>query len=346
MKHFHLALASWGPPLLDLERLNSIRLSAVPWFQKVTARFLLMPNYNLPPRVKIRLEGTENIPNEPVIYAMNHTDKYNYWPFQYRLWRKMDRFTATWVKGKYYQHPLLGKFLEMTNNIPAASRGYLIAKDFKLTMGRAPRPEEYAFLRELVNHVGKMDDKLDTSSVPAPILQRARNILGVYFDPRRETYGHCIDRLFRKMMGRFVQLNEQAFELGLDVIIFPQGTRSKRLSKGRIGLGQIALKFKRPVVPVGCNGSDRAYPGNSPLAKGGNEITYRIGTPIRYEDVPQFHVDDDFEPFTPEAEKQYKPQFQGYVDLVMDKINNLLDSEYRYSNDQQSLGVKGTARFV
>lgn len=331
--------------MLDLERLNSIRLSSEPWFQKVTAYLLLMPNYSLPPRVSITLEGNENLPDEPVILAMNHTDKFNYWPFQYQLWRQLGRFTATWVKGKYYQHPLMGRFLEMTNNIPAASRGYLIAKDFKLTMGRAPKPEEYAFLRELVNHHGKMDDKLDTSSVPAPVLQRARNILGVYFDPRRETYGHCIDRLFRKMMGRFVQLNEEAFDLGLDVIIFPQGTRSKQLSKGRIGLSQIALKFKRPVVPVGCNGSDSVYPGNSPVAKGG-EIVYRIGKPIRFEDMARFHIPEDYEPFTPEAETEYKPLFQGYVDHVMDRINDLLDPEYQYSQDQRSLGVKGTARFV
>ena len=42
------------------------------------------------------------MPDEPVIFAMNHTDRYNYVPFQYGLWQEKDRFTATWVKGKYY----------------------------------------------------------------------------------------------------------------------------------------------------------------------------------------------------------------------------------------------------
>ena len=88
------------------------------------ASVFLGPNYRAFPGVKIELEGVENLPKHPVIFAMNHTDRYNYWPFQYKLWRKTDRLTATWVKGKYYEHPITAAALEWTNNIPAASRGY------------------------------------------------------------------------------------------------------------------------------------------------------------------------------------------------------------------------------
>src|SRR5690606_5599364 len=136
----------------------------------------------------------------------------------------------------------------------------------------------------------------------------------------KESYGTAVDRLFRTMMARFVELNKEAFDLGLDVIVFPQGTRSIRLSKGHVGLAQIALKYKKTVVPVGCNGSDKVYPGSSPVAKAG-EVVYRIGRPIPFEEMAQFHIPEDYEPFTSEAEAQWNAQFQGYVDVVMDRIN-------------------------
>src|SRR5690606_29201 len=92
-------LASPRFAMLDLARLERIRLTPSPRFQRVVAYALLRPNYELPPRVDIVFEGQEKVPNEPVIFAMNHTDRYNYWPFQYSLWRRTGRFTATWVKG-------------------------------------------------------------------------------------------------------------------------------------------------------------------------------------------------------------------------------------------------------
>lgn len=325
--------------MLDLPRLERIRLSRRPRIQRVVGWAMLVPNYEALPGVRITLENAERLPEGPVFYAMNHTDRYNYWPFQYRLWRSHDRFTATWVKGKYYQNAFVGKFMELTNNIPTVSRGYLISRDFLNTMGRPPTDQEYAALRALVESRGR-----DETGAPAEIFRTARDMLGRTFDPEREHYGEAIHALFRAMMRRFVALNAEAMELGLDVLVFPQGTRSIRLSKGHTGLAQMALALKKPIVPVGCSGSDVCYPSGAPFAKKGR-IVYRLGQPISYEEMKPFHV-PDFEPFTPEAEETHKERFQGLVDVVMDRINGLVDEPYKWGAAQASDGVQGSSRFV
>ena len=147
------------------------------------------------------------------------------------------------------------------------------------------------------------------------------------------------------MMAEFVRLNERSFELGLDLLVFPQGTRSIRLPRGRIGMMEIALRYKKTVVPIGCNGCDHVYTGSLPIGKSGT-IVYRIGDPIRYEDLSEFHIDEDYAPFSAEAEHKHRDKFQGAVDVVMARINDLLDPEYRFSDDLQSTGVRGTSRFI
>lgn len=331
--------------MLDLARLERIRLTARPRFQRVVAYALLRPNYELPPRVDIVFEGQEKVPNEPVIFAMNHTDRYNYWPFQYSLWRRTGRFTATWVKGKYYENALVGRFMEMTNNIPTVSRGYLITKDFLATMDRRPTDAEYEALRKLVDAAAQRHEIEPPAVVPKEILTRPREMLGRPFDPSRESYAAAVEGLFRRMMRRFVELNEEAASLGLDLLIFPQGTRSVRLSKGHVGLSQIAMHLGRPVVPVGCSGSDKVYPGSSPIGRRGR-IVYRFGDPIRKADAADWVESGTFEPFTAEAEATHKDRFQRYVDDVMQRIDGLVDPEYRFSADGGSEGVAGSHRFV
>ncbi|PIE16485.1 MAG: hypothetical protein CSA66_07315 [Proteobacteria bacterium] len=330
--------------MLDLPRIRRIRLSARPRVQRLIGTIALWPNYSLPPRVKIRLEGLERVPAGPVLYAMNHTDRYNYWPFQYQLWRTAGRFTATWVKGKYYERELLARFMEWTNNIPTVSRGYIITKDVGATLGRRPTDEEYAALRGLVDARAGAPGLPELPSV-APLFKRARDILGRPFDPTRETWDEAISAVFDAMMARFVELNREAVELGLDVLIFPQGTRSKRLSRGHIGLPQIALTLGLPIVPVGCSGSDKVYPGSSPFAKGG-EVIYRFGAPIGPGEQAAFAPGEPFTPFSPAAERAHRERFQGLVDVVMDRIEGLVDEEYRFASGKMSGGVKGSDRFV
>ncbi|MCA9601575.1 MAG: 1-acyl-sn-glycerol-3-phosphate acyltransferase [Myxococcales bacterium] len=311
-----------------------------------------MPNFAFLPGVDIRFEGLENLPDEPVVFAMNHTDRYNYWPFQYTLWRKTGRFTATWVKGKYFEGKVTSAFLEMTNNIPAASRGYLITRDFVATMKRPPSDEEYKTLRHWVDAVSKSrlpgataNDIRPDGPLPEALLATPRDMMGRPFDPTREDYAHAIDELFREMTRLFIDANRRALETGLDVLIFPQGTRSIRLSRGHIGMAQVALRFKATIVPVGCNGSDHVYPGASPWGKKGH-IVYRFGKPIPYEELAPYHIPEAFEPFTPEAEAKHRERFQALTDHVMDRINELLDPPYQYSTDLESDGVRGSNRFV
>ncbi len=77
--------------MLDLPRLKRIRLMKRPIGQLFFGYALLGPNYRFLPGVDIQLEGLEKIPNEPVIFAMNHTDRFNYFPFMYKLWKLKDR---------------------------------------------------------------------------------------------------------------------------------------------------------------------------------------------------------------------------------------------------------------
>ena len=147
------------------------------------------------------------------------------------------------------------------------------------------------------------------------------------------------------MMARFTELNELAINTGLDLLIFPQGTRSRRLLPGRVGIGQIALRLKVPIVPVGCNGSDGVYPTGSPLGKKGR-IVYRFGEPLEDRDLMAFHIAEDYEPFTAAAEREHAGAFQGVSDLITQRIDALLDPEYQRSPDAGSEASRSSDRFV
>jgi len=333
---------------LDLPRMKRIRLSARPLAQRIVGHTLLTPNYRLPKRVRIDLEGLENLPDEPVIFAMNHTDRYNYWPFQYQLWKQQSRFTATWVKGKYYENEVMARFMEWTNNIPTVSRGYLIARDFLSTLGRRPTESEYRALRHAVDSAAGIvpaDAEAQPTEDLLASLASPRTMLGRPYDPKAETWAEAINSLFTAIMARFLALHDEAFALGLDLLIFPQGTRSKRLSRGHIGIAQVALHYGKTIVPVGCNGSDRCYPGGSPWAKGGH-IVYRFGPPMTAAELDSWRPAEPFVPFSAAAEKAHRENFQGLADAVMDRIDPLLDAEYRFAEDQRSEGVGGSDRFL
>ena len=333
--------------MLDLARLHRIQLSAEPITQKLVAQLVLGPNYKRLPGVRIDVEGFGHLPKGNVIFAMNHTDRYNYWPFQYKLYRQCNRFTSTWVKGKYYENKWVGAFMENTNNLPTVSRGYIITKDFIQVMKRPPSQEEYGALRRSVNaeavpngHACRIDEEL----IAPALLNTKRSILGVDFDSASSTYPQAINETFKQMMARFVELNEEAIDLGLDLLVFPQGTRSIPLTQGHIGMAQIALKYRTTIVPVGCSGSDRVYQGSSPFGRRGH-ITYRIGTPIEYSEMTDFHIDEDYAPFTATAEHKHRVKFQGLTDMVMGRINDLVDPPYRFGPDEET-DVRGSSRFV
>jgi 1-acyl-sn-glycerol-3-phosphate acyltransferase len=332
--------------MLDLARLERLKLVRRPLSQRFFGHFL-GANYRWLPGIELIFENDERIPDRPVVFAMNHTDRYNYFPFQYKLWKRFDRFTATWVKGKYYESRFLATFMESMLQLPTVSRGYLITRDFVAVLGRTPTDQEYSLLRAAVDAraVGEAGVLPSPPDVPELLLRKARNPFGIAYDPADGDYADYICALFHAMMARFVELNGEAIGIGLDLLVFPQGTRSKRLLPAHSGLAQVALHLGIPIVPVGCNGCDKVYPGGSPVGRRGR-IVYRIGQPIPHEELAPFHIQEPFAPFSAIAERDFATQFQGVSSLVTDRIDALLDPEYQRVDDVVEGVERGARRFI
>jgi 1-acyl-sn-glycerol-3-phosphate acyltransferase len=279
-----------------------------------------------------------------VFFALNHTDRYNYLPFQYAMYRHGGlRYTATWVKGKYYENKLMAWFLDTTGNIPIPSRGYLMSTHYRRVTGRAPKEEQYQLLRDLVDEKLSLDDAREG---------QADDLLAFLEEGFAECAGDSfVERfyaLWEAMITEVVALTRRALEeVELNVLIFPQGTRSIRLSQGHTGLAQVAQHMSTPVVPVGCNGSNKLYPGNSPFSRGG-PVVYRIGRPLEIDgpELASYRVPPEIFPLTKHAGRAYGDRYQAITQIVMNRINELLDSEYQFATDAASDGVQGVARFL
>ncbi len=329
--------------MIDLDRLNRLRLHRRPFGQIAYANLVLSWDYRLPRKTDIVMDGLENLPRDRSVFlAMNHTDRYNYWPAQYAMYRRGYPFTATWVKGKYYDHGPTAAFLDSTNNIPLPSRGYVLVTDFRQRFGRKPAEAEYRFLRDLCDGALEpeaADVAAQSEAVRAWIGTCGGSAAGfvLWFEAR-----------FAPLLGHVIRLNRQAIvELGINVLVFPQGTRSIRLARGHTGLVQVAHHLGAAIVPVGCNGSDKAYPGGSPFSKGGR-VVYRFGKPLEPDgpELGQHRVTTAYVPLSRAASEAHGAQFRAATDVVMAHINALLDPEYQAAPDQQSDGVRGMDRFL
>jgi hypothetical protein len=305
--------------MVDIEYLKHIKLDSEPLGQKLIGHLFLGPNFNLFSKVDIRIENAERIPRgESVIFAMNHTDRFNYWPFQYKMWRMKDLpFTTVWVKGKYYRNRLLAKGLDWCNLIPVPSMGYLIEEFFQKKARRRIAKDEYRAVRDVV------DGKIDAgASLPEPASD-ALQLLGENFvEHLRDYYETVMDHV--AALSRYALLEKK-----LNLIIFPEGTRSTQLGEGRTGTAQLALNTGVKVVPVGCNNSEQIYPGSSPVAKSGR-ITYRVGEPLCLDNqLKEFRIPEGFKLLSRESQRQYKEQFEGATRVIMLSISSLLDEKYR-----------------
>ena len=102
-------LVCWSMKMVDEQHLRRVKISARPRGQRAMAHALHL-TYALPSKTHITIEGLENLPTDRgVMIALNHTDRYNYWPLQYELWRiGYERMTMAWVKAKYYENKVLG----------------------------------------------------------------------------------------------------------------------------------------------------------------------------------------------------------------------------------------------
>lgn len=337
--------------MLTLDVLDRIQLSPRPTGQIAVGWALRASHRNPLAPTKVTVEGLDRIPSTGRVYlAMNHTDRYNYFPFQVQLWKERNEFTATWVKGKYFNNPWLQKFMESTSNIPAPSKGYIITADAVEVLGRPPSDDLYRIMRDALDDGHSFDEAMEHATeagVQAELErlnQSPRDILGYRFDPASEDVLQAISNLFAKMMDRFVSLNHQAFDIGLKVLVFPEGTRSQRLSVGRPGMAQMAVRTGATIIPIGSNNSDLVYPGDSPWPQGGH-ITYRVGEPLTPDgELAPFQIDEPFQPFTREAER-FSETFQAVTDLVMARIEPLLDDRHLPEEDVETV-VSGAKRFV
>ncbi len=289
---------------------------------------LLWLTYRVPDNTEIVIEGMENIPTDRgVMFALNHTDRYNYWPFQYELLRSgHPRFTVTWVKAKYYENAVLGWFFDQCNNLPLPSRGYAILKDAAAVMGRRLENDEYRILRDLVDYEIEPEsvDATTYKSLEA-LFTRARSD----FAPAKEHYRAYINRRCDRLMGLVEKRSLEALnEKDNHIIVFPQGTRSVRLLPSRTGMLEFALRHEVPIVPVGSNGCEGVYPGASPWASGGR-IVYRIGKPLTVEGaLSDCRIDTPYRPFTREA-SAFADAFERGAAVVTQGINALLDEPYQ-----------------
>jgi len=322
--------------MLNLALFDRIDLRQRPMAQRFIADSFLRFDYR---SLDIQVEGIERIPKRPCILALNHTDAFNYWPLQYHLHRHYDQYTAAWVKGKNFEQPFVAYFMRVTNNIPLPSRGYLVTRDFLSAVGRAPTDDEYRVVRDAFNAGTPIEE-----GVPRELLERPRDILGQRFDPQGEDYIATMESLFESMMASFVRINEHALSIGLHLLVYPEGTRSVQLSRGRGGIGQMALHLNVPIVPIGCSGGDLIYPTKAPFSKPGR-IVYRIGDAIEPGELDSLRPDEPYAPFTRGADA-HVDAFQQVADITMDRINTLVDDRHRFSEDKVSLGVSGASRFL
>jgi hypothetical protein len=305
--------------MIDVEYLKKIKLVSNPICQRIVANLLLLPNYHLFAKVDIRIENSERIPRgENVIFAMNHTDRFNYWPFQYKLYKMSEfPFTTVWVKAKYYKNAFLAKGLDLCNLIPLPSMGYLIEefyrKKFNLKMDRSL----YRVVKDMID--GRIAEAGQNEHAALETLQA----LGDHF-------AEYIQGYYEAIMEKVAELSNTAlFEKKLNLIIFPEGTRSVKLAEGRTGLAQLALHTEKRIVPVACNNSEEVYAGSLPFARSGR-ITYRVGEPLSVHDrLKAYRIGEPFRLFSREAQQRYREQFEGVTRIVMASIEGMLDEKYR-----------------
>jgi len=305
--------------MIDIEYLKKIRLVSEPLGQKIVAHFLLLPNYRIFQKVDIRIENAERIPRgESVIFAMNHTDRFNYWPFQYKLLKMREfPFTTVWVKAKYYKNAWLAKGLDLCNLIPVPSMGYLIEEFYRKKFNRKMDKSLYRVVKDVI------DGRIAEAGPNERAAIEAIQAMG-------DQFADFIQGYYESVMEKVAELSRAALcEQKLNLIIFPEGTRSVKLSEGRTGLAQLALHTEKKIVPVACNNSEEVYRGSLPFARSGR-ITYRIGEPLSVNDqLKDYRIREPFRLLSRESQQRYREQFEGVTRIVMSSIEGMLDEKYR-----------------
>jgi hypothetical protein len=317
-----------------LDRLKELHLPRVPYMQILIARTYLTFDYRFPTPTTVSIDGIEKMDHrQPFLVAMNHTDRFNYAPFMVHIDRLGLPPLAPWVKGKYYQKAWLAKLLIACACTPVPSRGFLLTLDWVAKMSRPPEDNEYRQLR----HIG------DGEAREEELLPGVAEYLAKAPGGSRENFFPLFQEHFEGLSAALVRINREALELGYRPLIFPQGTRSKRLTPGFSGIVQMALHLNVPILPVAVSGSDLIYPGNSSRSKGGH-VHYAIGD--LYDPSAEPNAPTDFLPLTIAASRDHEESFKRLTANVMDRLNDLLPEEYQYDPEGLANIRQGVRRFL
>lgn len=81
-----------------------------------------------------------------------------------------------------------------------------------------------------------------------------------------------------------LELSMELLHKGCKVCIFPEGTRANpgEFLKPKLGVGLLAVKSQKPVLPVYIHGTDKVFPRGAKVPKTGEPIRVYIGMPKVY----------------------------------------------------------------
>ena len=151
----------------------------------------------------------------------------------------------------------------------------------------------------------------------------------------RESFIEFITSYYEAIMERVAELSKEALlEKNLNLIIFPEGTRSTILGEGKTGVAQLALNTGTTIIPVGCNNSEQIYSGNLPFAKSGR-VLYKVGDPLSFDGkLKKYRIKKVFKLFSAESKLKYEAKFEEVTRIVMESIDRLVDERYRKQNTE------------
>lgn len=102
----------------------------------------------------------------------------------------------------------------------------------------------------------------------------------------------AIDRGSVKGSGEMMRQSEEHLRQGSSLLIFPEGTRHKRLGPFKRGAFELAKRAGVPILPIVLDGSLHALPSGSSIMRGLHRIRIHILDPIPVETVEALSVED------------------------------------------------------
>ncbi|MCC7071187.1 MAG: 1-acyl-sn-glycerol-3-phosphate acyltransferase [Deltaproteobacteria bacterium] len=284
------------------------------------------------------VEGAERLPRTPALLCTNSTQRYDFLSFL-RALDLVGHRAVTISKAKNFHAAPLRFVMQRAGVVPIVSRGYLLLVDFTSTIGRRPTDDEYRALRRYLD----VGTALPEREPFTRLLGLPRSILGHSFEPSRTTLRTQLEQVYASSMTQTLRLARQAVEAGFHVHIYPEGTVSERLGRGRSGAVQLARALGVPLVPVGMSGCRSAWIGATPLPRGGR-VTVRVGEPLDVRTLLAA-LPATYRPFCPDDERAHRATLDAATALLMDRIEGLLDAPYRRPLEG-ALPGKGTRAFL